>query len=61
MEWTKATLLDVQMIWVVTFAAVIILNVTYGLITGVAFALCTIIYRAQRLGSLWMPSTGGRG
>lgn len=40
------------MIWFVTFVAVILLNVNWGLMIGVAFALLTVIFRSQ-----WAEST----
>ncbi|CAD6184361.1 unnamed protein product [Caenorhabditis auriculariae] len=40
------------LIFVVTLSAVVLLNVSYGLVVGVAFALLTVIFRTQ-----WADST----
>ncbi|CAI5443441.1 unnamed protein product [Caenorhabditis angaria] len=40
------------MIFVITLTAVLILNVNYGLVVGVAFALLTVVFRTQ-----WADST----
>ena len=35
------------MIWFVTFAAVVLINLNYGLVIGISFALLTVIFRSQ--------------
>lgn len=43
--WLKRPLL--QMIWIVTFVATLLLNLDIGLAASVAFALLTVIFRTQ--------------
>lgn len=42
-----------QVIWVVTAVAVLLIDVDLGLYVGIAFALLTIVFRAQR----YVPNT----
>uniref|UniRef100_A0A7E4ZQA1 STAS domain-containing protein n=1 Tax=Panagrellus redivivus TaxID=6233 RepID=A0A7E4ZQA1_PANRE len=47
------------MIWLVTFMAVVLINVNYGLIIGVTFALLTVIFRSQWPESLFLGRIPG--
>lgn len=48
--------LSFQAVWVVTWLAVVVLNVDVGLAVGVVFSMMTVIYRTQRYRSARRPA-----